>query len=685
MGWSISSFAQNVTELRDTLPASRLSAQRNGALETGTRLINPSNLRTMVAATGEGDIIKYVQTLPGVSTGGEGSSAFYVRGGNIGSNLITLDGVPLYGSSHLLGFTSVYSPESISEALFQIGGFTSEEGNLTSSHIKLSSATPDFNSFHWNASASNFLLGGCVSAPLVKDKVAAIASFRISPIAGEYAILKGLLPSDNIKISNASALVYDLFAKTVWKVNSNHVLNLSAFHSQDAYRYLYGDNSDEQMQWNNLVINLSHMSHTGSWSFRNSISYNRFSSRQGAIKTMGETYNDLAISSGIGEAVAQTLAVWSLNKYVEFQSGIKSRFARFSPGSSSRITGGLLAGHDFAELGEKYYNSTNTLHTQASYMHSEHLEARAAGRINLYLNKQQNNRGWQHRFDPELSLLARWYPVSWMGLEGTADWLTQYYHTLEGVPMGWSLDMIIPSDTKYTPETSRQYYAGVLFILDNHRLTIGGYDKKMNSLIYFKDASKLFSSALTTWKSNIDIGEGHSNGIEVLYEKVGKFLNLRLAYTYSKTDRVFKNVNNGKPFPAKFDRRHILNLSTDCSLLKKDQFKWGITSFFTFQSGHWETVAAGSFYGYLLIDNKKIDVDWFTTTNNYCMPNYIRWDLGTFFEWNKPTHTSSLNLGVYNILNRHNPFTVTFDPETRSWKQISLLPIMPSLNYRISF
>ena len=100
--------AQNIREIRDTIRSSQIVSDRIVERDAGTRIIALPELRSMVAATGEADIIKYVQTLPGVSTGAEGSSAIYVRGGNIGSNLTTLDGVPLYGGSHLLGLSSAY-------------------------------------------------------------------------------------------------------------------------------------------------------------------------------------------------------------------------------------------------------------------------------------------------------------------------------------------------------------------------------------------------------------------------------------------------------------------------------------------------------------------------------------------------------------------------------------------------
>ncbi|MBO4923356.1 MAG: TonB-dependent receptor [Bacteroidales bacterium] len=77
-------------------------------------------------------------------------------------------------------------------------------------------------------------------------------------------------------------------------------------------------------------------------------------------------------------------------------------------------------------------------------------------------------------------------------------------------------------------------------------------------------------------------------------------------------------------------------------------------------------------------------LDYFTSINNYEMPPYIRLDLGCNFTF-KGKHLQTLNLGVYNVLNRHNPFSVIYDDRSREWRQVSLIPIMPSFNYRIQF
>ena len=106
--------------------------------------INTADLRRTASPLGEADPIKFIQTLPGVATGMEGSSAYYVRGGNEGNNLTTLDGIPIYGTGHLLGLTTSYPSEIVSGQDFFAGGFPSDVGGYTSSLLQLTTSDGDF-------------------------------------------------------------------------------------------------------------------------------------------------------------------------------------------------------------------------------------------------------------------------------------------------------------------------------------------------------------------------------------------------------------------------------------------------------------------------------------------------------------------------------------------------------------
>ena len=273
-----------------------------------------------------------------------------------------------------------------------------------------------------------------------------------------------------------------------------------------------------------------------------------------------------------------------------------------------------------------------------------------------------------------------------LGLEATYDRTVQYYHTLEGIPLGWSLDLLVPSDSGLAPETASQVYAGLFFTGKKHRLTVGAYLKKMDHLIFFKDATQLFSTAVAGWRDEIKTGTGNSKGIELLYELDLDRLEGKVAYTLSKTDRTFPEINEGKSFPAKFDRRHIVNVRLEYTVFSSKKKALGVNTFFTYQSGHWATVPSGQFSGWISPGEQEVVVDYHTGIHNWQAPAYIRWDIGAFFKYGLGTRRPGmLSVGIYNLLNRHNVYSIMYDPDSRSWKSLSLFPIMPTVSWSMEF
>lgn len=668
--------------VQDTLLAARVEADRVVHRDAGTRLVALPEIRTMVSATGEADAIKYIQTLPGVSTGGEGSSAIYVRGGNLGNNQTTLDGVSLYGGSHLLGLTSAYPTDILSSINFRLGGFHGDESNITSSHIDLQTADGSFTKKSFSVSASTFILGGTVSMPLVRNKVSLLGSVRVSPLGPAFRAVQSAVGGALDSLSRPRAVVYDAFAKVKWLINDDNKLSFLAFTSKDAYSYVYGGDSNEKMGWDNIIVSGRYEGHLPrGWNTEDGIAYNRFTGQQGIIRDMDGTLNNLAIVSSVDELTANAVLSRTLGSGGDLRFGVRERFAVFNPGTASTFKGtGPLQPLDSPRTDHISHSSISTLHAQWD-LSREAFELMVSGKMNAYGGHNSGVEAWDWFFNPEGSVLTRLNLLKWLSVEGTVDWTAQYYHTLEGVPVGWSVDLLVPTNPSRPPEQALQYYAGLFTSFGQHHITIGAYDKKMYNLVYFVDASQLFSSAIAGWSHNIKVGTGTSRGVEFLYEKDGDVLDWRVAYTLSKTDRTFEKVNDGNTFPAKFDRRHILNATVSYTLVDNQRRTIALTGLYTWQSGHWETVAAGEYPG-MTLHGKTVDLDYFTSVNNYEMPPYIRLDLGCNFTF-KGKHLQTLNLGVYNVLNRHNPFSVIYDDRSREWRQVSLIPIMPSFSYRI--
>lgn len=683
--FSFSSYAQETKERRDTLHASHVLSDRRVARDAGTRVVEVPALSTVVSATGEADAIKYIQTLPGVSTGAEGSSAVYVRGGNLGSNLITLDGVPLYGSSHLLGMTGVYPNDIISSMSFRLGGFRGYESNLTSSHIGLVTSDGNLTESSFGLSASNFMLGGTVSMPLVREKVSLLASVRVSPLGPEFRAIQSIVGGALDSLSRPGAVVYDAFAKVNWSINDNNAVSFSVFNSMDSYSYCYGGYSDERIGWGNTIISIRHEGvFCDRWNINNGMAYNRFANNQGVIRDMNGAKNNIAIVSSLDELTLDAVISRHLTGVVSLSAGIRERIAWFNPGTSSIFKGGgPLQPLDSPRTDNKSHSSITTVHSQMDFNVGERLNVMGAARLNACFADEPGVNRINACIDPEFSFMADVKINRWLNLEVTADWTVQYYHTLEGIPLGWSVDLLVPTSPSCPPEYARQFYAGVFTSFGQHKVTLGAYEKAMRNLIYFADAGKLFSSTIAGWNSNISVGSGTSKGLEFMYEKDGARLDWRIAYTLSNTDRQFDDVNNGVSFPAKFDRRHILNATTSYVIADDNSHKILLTGSYTWQSGHWVTVVAGE-YPSISITGHNATLDYFTSVNNYKMPSYIRFDLGCNITF-KARYEHSLNIGVYNIMNRHNPLSIIYDDREKVWKQVSLIPILPSFNYKIKF
>ena len=691
LGYGMPLLAQERV-IRDTLKASLIEDSRIRRA-VGIQVVESDQIRNQVAAMGESDYIKFIQTLPGVSSGADGTSSIYVRGGNLGGNVVTLDGVPVYGTSHLLGFTTALSNDVVERTEFQVGGFGSDVGNLTASHIRLHSSEGDMRQWHGSGSISNFMVSAQANGPIVKDRVSAVVAARYSPLGLEFGLIDDKIP----EISGLSTLVYDVYGKVHVRLDARQTLDFTVFRSKDDYRFTQGGSTQDRMGWSNLIGRVEWarrlgdrlaLRASGYWSSRASIQAQEKSvvvdqSSAGGILIPEQTVkNNFAVCDSLREMSVQTQVNWRASERWTVSGGVQWRMGLFNPGASSSYSGSLLRPEHSTRISDNRMSSNTWMaHTQANYQVGERVQVR--GSLRYSLHRTSGNYG-KNIGKAEFSLLGRWRMADWIGLEGTVDHLAQFYHTLEGLPLGWSLDMVVPSDKDFAPEMADQVYGGLYGDAGGHSWSIGGYWKWMDNLLYFADGGSLFKASLGSWRAGVYVGKGRSFGLEATYGYHSKRLDARIAYTLSKTDRLFDRLNGGEWFPAKFDRRHMLNVTGDYTVIRRERFKMGVTTLVTLQSGCWETVPIGH-YTVPALTGEEFTVDLYSGMNNYRMPTFFRWDAGLYLEKNATPAKHRLNLGVYNLTNRHNPFLITYDGETKEWKQISLLPIMPSISYRFSF
>lgn len=671
---SMSLSAQTVA-WQDTLQAAVKTDTRRIELSLGRLLTGLEGIRSVVSPMGEGDPIRWAQSLPGVTTGADGTTAMYVRGGGSGNNLFSLDGVPVYGYSHILGLTTIVPTQIIQSAELGKGGFDGSEGNFTAAHLRVITRKP---SEQWKGSVAlnNFLAGLEAEGSLGKN-LSLILSARISPLSWEYRAVRGMLPGLLGGLDNFSANVGDTYAKLRWDPNGRNTLEASFLGSLDRYGFDMPDQSHEMMGWNNMVGLMKWRREGEKTDIEVTASANRYGSSQDQLKVYRETENHLSLHSDMEEygLKADFRHSIGMRKRFKLDEGLNLRSARFAPGQVGEQT-------------RRVNTLLGTVWLQAEYAVPDMISLKTTARLNYYRNMTllpglgsglvyQWREGMNaDKADPELSASAKWSFTRHLALEATYDRMAQYYHTLEGLPVGWSLDMIVPSGNILAPEYARQGNLGLSGRFGPHSFSVGGFYKQMENLVYYKYSQTLFSGALAEWENYVETGNGSSYGLETLYEFQSQEWYARVSYTLSKTTRLdFPSFYDGHPFHARFDRRHVLNATA----------QWrGFTATVILQSGHWENGAAES-YELPYLAESLWTADYYAGVNNYHMPTVFRLDLG----WQKSFRTGrlehTLNLGVCNVTNHFNPFMLYFDTRTESWKEIALMPILPNFSWRVNF
>lgn len=644
-------------EISDTLSAAVKTGDRRVERRLGELRTDTGGIRAVVSPLGEGDPIRWVQGLPGVTTGADGGSAVYVRGGNMGNNLFSIDGVQVYGQSHLLGLTTVVPQSVIGDVSLIKGGFDGSAGNFTASHIRLETKTPGHDKLRLGATVNNFLLGAEAEVP-VSDRLSLMFSGRISPLTLEYKALKGLMNSYLGDLKDFRAGVGDVYGKVHWKIASGQSLDASVFMSRDNYSFTTPSGADDAFGWKNAIAILRYQGQLGRSRLDASASYNHYGNSREQRAVFRGVENRLSLLSTLSEASAYVSWKRPLGKWFDIAAGGQFRYAFFSPGQVASVTN-----KSETSLGSAYLSGGFTI--------PERLSIRAAVRGNVFYNAKYQGA----RKDPEYSASAKWDVTSYFAVEASYDRTVQYYHTLEGLPVGWSLDLIVPSGDKVSPESAEQLNFGTSFVFGGHSLSLGAFGKEMGNLVLYKEAQTMFSGGLAAWEDNVDIGRGKAYGAELLYEYRGRDFGARVAYTLSRTTREgFASMNDGQPFNARFDRRHVLNASA----------QWrGFSAAFTAQSGHWENGAAETYT--MHIPGQEWTADYFSTINNYKMPAVIRLDVGYAFSFKSGRVGHDINVGICNVLNRFNPFMLYFDASTENWKELALLPICPNFSYRVNF
>ena len=645
----------------------------------------PDAAKNLITPLGGSDIMRYVATLPGVSQGMEGGMGFYVRGGNSGNNRIELDGVPVYGSTHLFGLFSTFNPDIIQSTTFRTGGIPVSSGDMLASLTEIKTLNPDTIKFSGKYSLSPFMTSASINLPINK-KIGILSAGRISLLWPEYLLIKSIAKTE----TDFNPQIADFYIKVTDNINDNHKLSASTYVSTDYFLFAVS-NLKMILNWGNFNGRIG-----WNWKMNKKMQLQTFFYYNHFYSGQKQTYfkNDLRIDltsnllaqSALTEEVLQSSLRLKIHN-INIQTGLSIKNQYFEPLTQETLTSKQ---NDISVFNNNLGTQSITTFGEINFKKRQ-LYATFGLRENLYLI------GYKTIFLTDIRFNSTYTLKNNIGFEISYDLLTQTHHSLEGLPVGWSLDLIIPANNDLKPEVSNQLYFGSFWSNNTYMISGGFYYKQMNNLVSYINPINAFSVQNASWKDGVTSGTGKSYGMEVRVTRKSNRLNSELSYTLSNTTRQFDLINSGNPFPFKFDRRHILNLNnqviTKKTKTKEQRFNFSLS----YYTGNKATIPIGEYKGITPpywtiyhsnpINSVQNEMSYsrqvMSDENNYTMPNYFRIDIGYSFLKTGKKYTNELTLGIYNILNRENPYLIFY--QDNQWKQLSILPIIPSIEWTIGF
>lgn len=669
-------------------------------LELGTIDI-PVQQAIKMPMFGEPDILKTMQLLPGIQGGSDGRSNLYVRGGSPDQNLFMLDGTPLYYVNHLGGFVSVFHPDILKNIKLYKGNFPARFGGRLSSVIDLRMKEGNKKELHGSYGIG--LISGDITleGPVKTDKTSFIVSAR--------RVWIDIFSRPVTKLSFQGASMgynfYDFYGKVSHEQNSQNRFYFSIYAGDDKQGYYYknkGDhvNSKATYVWGNI---LSTLRWNLIYSPRLNSDFTLFYTRYRYNSTMKYMIADLKQSDLYQTSVHDFGIKADYNLY--FSAKHKLRFGGgasrnwFIPGQiryknvkDDRINDTII-GVQNQSLAINYY-----VYTENEINPTHWLGINIGCRLASFNVDEKIYSSFEPR------LLANFNIGKFGALKAGYAKMMQPVHMLTYSSSAFPTDIWLPSTKDIAPGSASQYSAGYFksFLKNKFDAGVELYQKRMTDLIAIKGGVPLINT--NSWEKNVETkGTGNSKGLEFMLRKNSGKSTGWLSYTLSKSTRKFENLNNGKIYPFKYDRRHDISIVYNQKLKENVDF----SATWVFGSGYPTTLHNGV---YLSTSTKfwkqespetsvfenKGEAYLYPGKNWLRMNNYHRLDIGLNFRKlktgnkHKP-YERTWTIGIYNAYNRQNAVFYYYDYKDQNTDndivlyQQSGFPFLPSIKYSVKF
>ena len=669
-------------------------------------------IKSIPTLFGEADVLKAIQLLPGVQNGSEGSAGMYVRGGGPDENLLLLDGVPVYNVNHMLGFFSVFNPDALKNVTLYKGSFPAHFGGRLSSVVDIRMKEGDMQKYHGNASIGLISSKFNFEGPIVKDKLSFNLSYRRT--YGDLLIKPALWiaswSTPEISKLSVGYYFYDFNAKLNWKISDKDRLYLSFYTGDDAIYFgvknkdfmsdstQYTHRIKLNWKWGNKVAALRWNHVVSQKLFMDaSVNYTQYRHNLGMNLTEEDTYLptntvsknvfDMVYKSGINDLTAKVDFDYTPLPNHEIRFGGNYTYHIFRPEVQSiQMSESQQSLVDTVTGSPNVYAHETALYAEDNMTFGDIFRMNLGVHYSTFTVEGKTYQSVQPRVSTSLMLASN------LSLKAGYAYMTQYVHLLSNSSLSLPTDLWVPVTAKIVPMNAHQWSVGAFYELPRlFDISVEGYYKTMDNLLEYKDGASFFGSS-ERWDEKVCMGKGWAYGVELLVQRSFGKTTGWIGYTWAHSKRQFDRegqiINNGKVFPAKYDRRHDISVTVQ----HKFSDSFDLSGTWVFSSGNCGTLGTQVYEG--------LPNDWgefqhinALERNNFRMGNYHRLDLGANLHFPLNPGLLTLNFSVYNVYNHNNPFLVytdyVYDESTQQAEkklmQVSIFPIIPSFSLSYKF
>lgn len=685
-----------------------ISAEKDQSIVKSVEMsVNKLDIKTISkipAFLGEVDVIRSLQSLPGVATVGEGASGFNVRGGSVGQNLILLDEASVYNSSHLLGFFSVFNPDAVKDTKLYKAAIPAQYGGRLASLLDVRMKEGNNKELEVNGGIGTIFSRGSVEAPILNKKGSFIFAGRRSYID---VLAK---PFVDVLQDGAKLNFYDLTGKANYNINEKNRIFLSGYLGRDVFFF----DGQQGFSWGNKTGTLRY----------NKIFHDRLFANFSAIFSeydyslqFGEDDQDFfKWKSSISNFSFKPSFNYFLNAENEVSFGAELTYYAFDPATASGASNGevvdislerkynteaaLYLGND-QKINETFSIQYGLRYSQfASFGPGKQIEYNDTipGKRRTPISEKQLKDGEigqsYANLEPRLSVKAQLNETS--SIKASYNRMVQYLHLISNTTASNPLDVWTPSSNNIKPEIGDQYTVGYFRSFgkdDNYEFSAETYYRNTKNQIDYIDGANLLINEYL--EGELLTGLGRAYGLELYVQKKEGRFNGWVSYTLGKTELKIDGINQGDWYATRYDQRHNLKVTGFYDINKR----WSASANFTFVSGTPATFPTSRY----IVQGILIPYNANESRGNVRLSPYHRLDLsfrleGKTIKGNGKArkNTDYWVFGLYNVYARRNPFSIYFTQGAdrvsagsalnSEARQLSIIgSVIPSVSYNFHF